>query len=243
MHELKLIVDLMYRGGLNYMRYSISDTAEWGDYQAGPRIVTAETKKVMKQLLTEIQSGEFAKKWIAENEAGMPNYKALREKDMTHPIEVVGARLRGMMPFLDPVQLPQPSTRLSPLVNKVLVADHPAPQSGGVAGHALRHRPDAADMQKAQVGICSMWYEGNPCNMHLDRLAVDVKAGVESAGLVGMRFNTIGVSDAISMGTPGMSFSLPSRDLIADSIETVMGAQWYDGWSRFPAATRTCPAA
>ena len=110
MHELKLIVDLMYRGGLNYMRYSISDTAEWGDYPSGPRIVTAETKKVMKQILTEIQSGEFAKKWIAENEAGMPNYKALRDKDMTHPIEVVGARLRGMMPFLDPVQLPQPST-------------------------------------------------------------------------------------------------------------------------------------
>jgi ketol-acid reductoisomerase len=79
MHELKLIVDLMYRGGLNYMRYSISDTAEWGDYQSGPRIVTAETKKVMKQILTEIQSGEFAKKWIAENEAGMPNYKALRD--------------------------------------------------------------------------------------------------------------------------------------------------------------------
>ncbi len=110
MHELKLIVDLMYRGGLNYMRHSISDTAEWGDYTAGPRLVTAETKKVMKQLLTEIQSGEFAKKWIAENEAGMPNYKALRDKDVTHPIEVVGARLRGMMPFLDPVQLPQPST-------------------------------------------------------------------------------------------------------------------------------------
>jgi ketol-acid reductoisomerase len=110
MHELKLIVDLMYRGGLNYMRYSISDTAEWGDYQSGPRVVTAETKKVMKQILTEIQSGEFAKKWIAENEAGMPNYKALRDKDMSHPIEVVGARLRGMMPFLDPVQLPQPST-------------------------------------------------------------------------------------------------------------------------------------
>jgi len=110
MHELKLIVDLMYRGGLNYMRHSISDTAEWGDYTAGPRLVTPETKKVMKQLLTEIQSGEFAKKWIAENEAGMPNYKALRDKDVTHPIEVVGARLRGMMPFLDPVQLPQPST-------------------------------------------------------------------------------------------------------------------------------------
>ena len=85
MHELKLIVDLMYRGGLNYMRYSISDTAEWGDYTAGPRIVTAETKKTMKQLLTEIQSGEFAKKWIAENEAGMPNFKALRDKDADAP--------------------------------------------------------------------------------------------------------------------------------------------------------------
>jgi ketol-acid reductoisomerase len=110
MHELKLIVDLLYRGGLNYMRHSISDTAEWGDYTAGPRLITADTKKVMKQLLTEIQSGEFARKWIAENEAGMPNYKAIRDRETTHPIEVVGARLRGMMPFLDPVQLPQPST-------------------------------------------------------------------------------------------------------------------------------------
>src|SRR4029434_7020525 len=103
MHELKLIVDLMYRGGLNYMRYSISDTAEWGDYQSGPRIVTAETKKVMKQILTEIQSGEFAKKWIAENEAGMPNYKALRDKDMTHPIAGVRARLRALIPVPHPV--------------------------------------------------------------------------------------------------------------------------------------------
>ncbi|HEY6509111.1 MAG TPA: ketol-acid reductoisomerase, partial [Vicinamibacterales bacterium] len=82
LHELKLIVDLMYRGGLNYMRHSISDTAEWGDYTAGPRIITADTKKVMKQLLTEIQSGEFAKRWIAENEAGMPVYKATRDAEM-----------------------------------------------------------------------------------------------------------------------------------------------------------------
>src|SRR6185436_14833454 len=99
----------------------------------------------------------------------------------------------------------------------------------------------AADMHKAQVGICSMWYEGNPCNMHLDRLAVDVKAGVEAAGLVGMRFNTIGVSDAISMGTPGMSFSLPSRDLIADSIETTMGGQWYDANISLPGCDKNMP--
>ncbi|MFQ6672381.1 MAG: dihydroxy-acid dehydratase [Candidatus Tectimicrobiota bacterium] len=84
------------------------------------------------------------------------------------------------------------------------------------------------DMEKAQVGICSVWFEGNTCNMHLDTLAAKVKDGVVAAGLVGMRFNTIGVSDGISMGTEGMSFSLQSRDLIADSIETVMSAQWYD---------------
>jgi dihydroxy-acid dehydratase len=84
------------------------------------------------------------------------------------------------------------------------------------------------DLNKAQVGIASVWYEGNPCNMHLLDLAAHVKAGVQEAGMVGMRFNTVGVSDAISMGTEGMSFSLQSRDLIADSIETVMGGQWYD---------------
>jgi ketol-acid reductoisomerase len=109
LHELKLIVDLMYRGGLNYMRYSISDTAEWGDYTAGPRIITADTKKAMKQLLTEIQSGEFAKRWIAENDANLPVYTKLRDADLEHPIEVVGAKLRSMMPFLDPVQLPKPT--------------------------------------------------------------------------------------------------------------------------------------
>jgi ketol-acid reductoisomerase len=109
LHELKLIVDLMYRGGLQYMRYSISDTAEYGDYTGGSRIVTDETKATMRQMLKEIQSGEFAKKWIAENENGLPNFKALREQDRNHPIEVVGAKLRNMMPFLDPVQLPQPA--------------------------------------------------------------------------------------------------------------------------------------
>ena len=83
------------------------------------------------------------------------------------------------------------------------------------------------DMHKPQVGIASMWFEGNPCNMHLLQLAEKVKEGLTAVGLVGMRFNTIGVSDGISMGTDGMSYSLQSRDLIADSIETVMAAQWY----------------
>ena len=93
--------------------------------------------------------------------------------------------------------------------------------------HRPRRRPLLfAKKKKKQVGISSVWYEGNPCNMHLMDLAAEVKAGVEDAGMVGYRFNTIGVSDGISMGTDGMSFSLQSRDLIADSIETVMGAQW-----------------
>jgi dihydroxy-acid dehydratase len=98
-----------------------------------------------------------------------------------------------------------------------------------------------ADLQKPQVGICSMWYEGNTCNMHLDRLGAHVKEGVQAAGLVGLRFNTIGVSDGLSMGTDGMSYSLPSRDLIADSIETVVGAQWYDGLITVPGCDKNMP--
>jgi len=98
-----------------------------------------------------------------------------------------------------------------------------------------------ADLRKAQVGICSMWYEGNTCNMHLDRLAGEVKSGVQAAGLVGLRFNTVGVSDGLSMGTDGMSYSLPSRDLIADSIETVMGAQWYDALVTIPGCDKNMP--
>ncbi len=98
-----------------------------------------------------------------------------------------------------------------------------------------------ADMQKPQVGIASVWYEGNTCNMHLLQLAEKVKEGVEAAGAVGMRFNTIGVSDGISMGTDGMSYSLQSRDLIADSIETVMGAQWYDAVITLPGCDKNMP--
>jgi len=97
------------------------------------------------------------------------------------------------------------------------------------------------DMQKPQVGIASVWYEGNPCNMHLLGLAEKVREGVRAAGLVGFRFNTVGVSDGISMGTDGMSFSLQSRDLIADSIETVMSAQWYDANISLPGCDKNMP--
>ncbi len=103
LHELKLIVDLMYRGGLAYMRYSISDTAEYGDYTAGPRIVTDETRKAMKQLLTEIQDGTFANAFMAENKSGRKKFQAMRDAEAAHPIETVGAALRAAMPFLDPV--------------------------------------------------------------------------------------------------------------------------------------------
>ena len=100
---------------------------------------------------------------------------------------------------------------------------------------------DQGDMNKAQIGISSVWYDGNPCNMHLMDLAARVRDGVQAAGMVGMRFNTIGVSDGISMGTDGMSFSLQSRDLIADSIETVMSAQWYDANISLPGCDKNMP--
>ena len=103
MHELKLIVDLMYRGGLNYMRYSVSDTAEHGDYTGGPRIITEETMGEMKKMLGEIQDGTYARKWIAENEAGRPWFNERRHQEQDQTIEKVGAELRGMMPFLNPV--------------------------------------------------------------------------------------------------------------------------------------------
>jgi ketol-acid reductoisomerase len=102
MHELKLIVDLMYRGGLNFMRFSVSDTAEYGDYVSGPR-VTEGAKAAMKDVLTDIQSGAFAAKWIAVQEAGGEDFRRLREQDKGHQIEQVGADLRAKMPFLKPV--------------------------------------------------------------------------------------------------------------------------------------------
>jgi ketol-acid reductoisomerase len=101
MHELKLIVDLFYQGGLNYMRYSVSNTAEFGDYTRGPRIVTEQTKQEMKKILHEIQSGQFAKEWILENRANQPTFQAMRRRDREHLIEKVGKELRAMMPWIN----------------------------------------------------------------------------------------------------------------------------------------------
>jgi len=106
LHELKLIVDLIYRGGLSYMRYSISDTAEHGDYTAGPRIVTQQTRDEMKKLLAEIRDGSFAKKWIEENENGCKNFLAKRKAEQQNPIEQLGPGFRAMMPFLQPIVAP-----------------------------------------------------------------------------------------------------------------------------------------
>ena len=99
-HEMKLIVDLMYQGGLEYMHYSISDTAEYGDYTRGPRVIDDATREEMEQILAEIQDGTFAKEWILENQAGRPTFNALRRMSAEHPIEEVGAELRKMMPWL-----------------------------------------------------------------------------------------------------------------------------------------------
>jgi ketol-acid reductoisomerase len=103
LHELKLIVDLMYRGGLNFMRFSVSDTAEYGDYVSGPRIIDDHVRATMKQILAEIQDGSFARRWIEENERGRPEFNRLRERDRDHLIERIGAELRAQMPFIDPV--------------------------------------------------------------------------------------------------------------------------------------------
>ena len=143
LHELKLIVDLMYRGGLNYMRYSVSDTAEHGDYIAGVRVVNQETREEMKKLLAEIQDGSFAKKWIKENEDGRPTFNARRKAEQTQLLEDVGAKLRAMMPFLNPVtHKPEDLVR------------------AGAAGRRqglTRQPPASCDKRKRPVGL-----EGTP---------------------------------------------------------------------------------
>lgn len=105
LHELKLIVDLIYQGGLNYMRYSVSTTAEWGDYVSGPRVVGPESKAAMKKVLEEIQDGTFAKRWIEENEKGQPEFLAIRKREQDQKLEEVGLKLRRMMPFVDPKEI------------------------------------------------------------------------------------------------------------------------------------------
>src|SRR5918999_318902 len=130
--------------------------------------------------------------------------------------------------------MPQPINRYSSRITQ--------PKSQG-ASQAMLYGTGLTeeDLNKPEVGIASVWYEGNTCNMHLLKLAEQVKQGVQAAGLVGMRFNTIGVSDGISMGTEGMSYSLQSRDIIADSIETVMHAQWYDANVSLPGCDKNMP--
>ena len=108
LHELKLIVDLMYQGGLSYMRYSISDTAEHGDYTGGERLITDETRAEMRRMLEDIRNGTYARNWIAEDRAGRPWFNETRRREQQHPIEEVGARLRAMMPFLKPVARREP---------------------------------------------------------------------------------------------------------------------------------------
>jgi ketol-acid reductoisomerase len=118
LHELKLIVDLMYQGGLNYMRYSVSDTAEHGDYTAGPRVITAETRKAMKSILEDIRSGKYANGWIEENRSGRKWFEATRKAERAQQLETVGAQLRGMMPFLRPVTITDED------VNSATVSQH-----------------------------------------------------------------------------------------------------------------------
>ena len=105
MHEMKLIVDLFYQGGLAYMRYSVSDTAEYGDYTRGPRVINDQVKAEMQKILSEIQSGQFAREWVLENQAGRPGFNAMRKREALHPIEEVGKRLRSMMSWIKPPRM------------------------------------------------------------------------------------------------------------------------------------------
>jgi ketol-acid reductoisomerase len=113
MHELKLIVDLMYQGGLSYMRYSVSDTAEYGDYVSGPKVIDERTRQTMRELLRDIRNGAFAQRWIEENEAGRPNFVEYRDEEQHHPVEQVGAALRARMSWLDAKTVPESASRVT----------------------------------------------------------------------------------------------------------------------------------
>jgi len=114
LHEVKLIVDAVFVGGISGMHRKVSDTAEYGDYSRGTRVITAETRREMKKILSEIQSGAFAKEWIAENKNGRPNYNRLRSQSDNHPVEKVGAELRGMMRWLQEPKKPAPAQTAAP---------------------------------------------------------------------------------------------------------------------------------
>jgi ketol-acid reductoisomerase len=128
LHELKLIVDLMYRGGMQFMRYSISDTAEFGDYTRGPRVITEETREEMRRILEEIRNGSFAREWLAESRAGRPEFERLRQADRDHEIERVGKVLRAMMPWSQEGQAKEPAA--APKERAPAARRHPAPLPG-----------------------------------------------------------------------------------------------------------------
>jgi len=136
MHELKLLVDLMHEGGMSYMRYSISDTAEYGDYTRGPKVIDDHVKQSMKQILGNIQSGSFAREWILENQAGRPSFMALRRQNAEHPIEQVGKQLRAMMPWLQKAEQTTDkgtNERMTPHTSPE-AAEEPSPFAGGLGG-------------------------------------------------------------------------------------------------------------
>lgn len=206
--------------------------------------------------------------WVCEKLFTNSKYNSTRGNMMTlmpgpksaAPVGMSSVRMHtSTMPCFRPLLRPVTNVKASNKIDDVLKENAPAnasetdglnlfsrritqPKSQG-ASQAMLYGTGLTsdDMNKPQVGISSVWWEGNTCNMHLNDLALEVKLGVEDAGLVGYRFNTIGVSDGISMGTDGMSFSLQSRDLIADSIETVMSAQWYDANISLPGCDKNMP--
>ena len=227
MHELKLIVDLMYQGGLNYMRYSVSDTAEFGDYVSGPRIVNSQTRETMKKILTEIQDGTFARRWIEENAAGRPNYIEFKQADQHHQIEAVGAELRQKMSWLGAKVAPDvprssPRPRLGPLA------------CGAPSRPLLMRRPEGLPHEPGPPPTSSSRERGrNGGGRSEDRLPIfdtTLRDGEQSPGAamnidqklqVAQQLERLGV-DVIEAGFPNSSpgdFSAVSA--IAEAVESV----------------------
>ncbi len=222
-HEMKLIIDLINSGGFAMMRYSISDTAEYGDYRTGKRLITQQTREEMKKVLREVQDGTFASEWISENNAGgRAHFLASRRMEAAHPLEEVGARLRKMMSWLKKEE--GAVMYMKKRSASATAGAERAPNRGLL--YACGYTPE--ELSRPLIGVFSAYSEIVPGHIHLDKLAQASCAGVRSAGGTPILVRSIGVCDGFAMGHEGMRYSLPSRELIADSVETMTRAHCFD---------------
>jgi hypothetical protein len=228
---MKLIIDLVIKGGLSFMRYSISDTAEYGDYMTGDRLITDETKKEMKKVLAEIQSGEFARKWIAEYKAGSP-FSKRGARGVAASCRKGRRRAQGENELAAERVQVRGSRRMGNRLNLEDVSSAPKRSLMKAMGYSDEQ------MSRPLIGIVNSFNEVVPGHAHLQSVARAVREGVLMNGGTPMEFNTIGICDGIAMGHEGMKYSLPSRELIADSVECMVMAHQFDALVFIPTATR-----